>query len=95
MCFNEDYEINDMFFCFVVFCFAIGFCSEEPETRKDPNGVAAYVYDYAAFLGKSRRDSRACASYFPKCPEPTNQLTSFMNDIFSSEMCDPPVRNEL
>ncbi|CAL8091060.1 unnamed protein product [Orchesella dallaii] len=74
----------------------LDYYNEEPESRKDPNGQAAYIYDYAAFLGKSRGDSRACASYFPKCPEERQSLSTFMNEIFSSEMCDPPpVTNQL
>ncbi|ODM94426.1 hypothetical protein Ocin01_12258 [Orchesella cincta] len=78
------------------FVFSPIMSSEEPEARKDPNGSPAYIYDYAAFLGKSRGDSRACASYFPKCPESRQSLSTFMNEIFSSEMCDPPpVTNQL
>jgi hypothetical protein len=59
-----------------------------PGALEQKTGSPAYVYNYAAYLGKSTRDPGACASHFRSCSDGDRALSSFMNEVFTPDVCD-------
>lgn len=59
---------------------------ERPEDTSSPS----FVYEYAAYYGRTMRDEEGCGSLFSNCHESPQKLKKFMDETFVSDICDGP-----
>jgi len=59
---------------------------ERPEDTSSPS----FVYEYAAYYGRTMRDEKACGSLFSNCHESPQMLKKFMDETFVSDICEGP-----
>ena len=75
------YFLNNNSYLLIIFC-------SDADSLEKRTGNPSYVYDYAANLGRTSRDTRTCAQHFSSCSDPPQALNEFMNEVFTQEMCD-------
>jgi len=59
---------------------------QRPENTSSPS----FVYEYAAYYGRTTGDEKACAGLFSNCKETPQKLNKFMDETFVSDICDGP-----